>query len=355
MKKRFVFAATALFTVGALAMLTGCGGKTGEISGKYKEATPEEVAAACEKYQFDRAFGNVEKDDWTFNLQAEGEMKSKFDIAMNMKMDGGMTTSMTCKLSGSESFDYLVSLAQGESGVSTYGAGNVKGKSEGAISMSGISISLDYNEEWKVYHDNTAVYVDPVKDSKIFLTKSKIALDEIMDDVEDEIPSLPQAPGFPTQLEKPEEFKAMIDELVANGVKISLDQRKGLKMKFSIGKEMAEKMMAQQGEQEGVQAEIEFKTFEVDLYVSLDENGMFEAAGIVFDINIEMSVATVDVGMAGTIVLEGGYSLKATGSTAKLPAGIATDSSYQPFDMDSLLGGMGGIGGLIGAGSKYPV
>ncbi|MDE5548148.1 MAG: hypothetical protein K2J30_04045, partial [Clostridia bacterium] len=119
--------------------------------------------------------------------------------------------------------------------------------------------------------------------------------------------------------------------------------------------DMAETIMAQEGEQEGMKAEVDFKSFEIDFYLSFNEDGAFEAVGVVFDIDVDMSVAMVDVAMAGTIALEGGYSFKVTNSTAKLPDGIATDSSYVPFDIDSLLGGMGGIGGIIGSGSKYPM
>lgn len=355
MKKKIYVATTALFTVGALAMLAGCGeGKTGQISGKYKEVTAEELASACENYEFDKAFGNVEKDDWAFNLQAEGDMKAKVDLTMSGVMEG-MPMNITCKLDSSESFSYLVSLANSEEDVSAYGAGSAKTKAKGNISMSGLNMEIDSDEEWNVYHDDTAVYIDPVKESEIFATKTKISLDDIMDDAEDEIPDISQTPSFPTELEKPEDFKAMIDELVEKGVKISLDQRDGLKMKFTINKDMAETMLAQQGEQEGVQTEIDFKTFEVDIYVALGADGMFEAAGITFDIDMTASINAGAYSMSGKIALEGGYSLKATSSTATLPDGIATDSSYLPFDIDSLLGGMGGMGGIIGSGSKYPV
>ncbi len=355
MKKRFLFAATALFTVGALA-LTGCGEeKTGEISGKYKEATAEEVATAYEKVDFAKSLGDITAEGWAFNFQAEGETEANVDVTMNM-VYSGMPINVTCQANSSESFDYLVSLANGENGISAFGAGSAKAKVEGAATiMSGLEMSLDADEEWNVYHDDTAVYIDPVKESKIFSTKTKIALDEI-DGEEDEIPDLSQMPNLPTEIEKPADLKAMIDELIESGAKISLDQRKGLKMKFSFDKETATKLIAENEEElAALQANIEFNAFAVDVYVALDEDGLFEAAGIVFDVDVSVSMNSEILTLSGTIVLKGGYSIKASKSTAKLPDGIATDSEYVPFDVESLLGGMGGIGGFIGSGSKYPM
>ncbi|MDE7296638.1 MAG: hypothetical protein K2N84_05170, partial [Clostridia bacterium] len=92
--------------------------------------------------------------------------------------------------------------------------------------------------------------------------------------------------------------------------------------------------------------------FEVDVYVALDEDGLFEAAGIVFDVDMSVSMKLEEMTISGTVAFKGGYSMKATSSTAKLPEGIATDSEYLPFDIESMLGGMGGI---IGSGSKYPM
>ncbi|MDE7296335.1 MAG: hypothetical protein K2N84_03625, partial [Clostridia bacterium] len=191
MKKRFLFAATALFTVGAL-VFAGCGKeKTGIISGKYKEATTEEVASACENVDFAKSLGDITAEDWAFNFQAEGNVQANVNLTMGMKY-GGMPMTVTCQAESSESFDYLVSLANGEDGISAYGAGSAKAKVEGEVTMSNVSMSLDADEEWKVYHDDTTVYIDPVKESQIFSTKTKIALDEIADDSDDEIPELPQ-------------------------------------------------------------------------------------------------------------------------------------------------------------------
>lgn len=355
MKKKFLLAATALFTVGALA-LAGCGEQTtGEISGKYKEATAEEVATAYEKVDFAKSLGDITADDWSFNFQAEGETTANVDLSMSF-LYGGLPMSVTCQAQSTESFSYLVSLANGEDGISAYGAGSAKAKVEGAATMSGLNMSLDADEEWKIYHDDTAVYIDPVKKSKIFSTKTKISLDDMIDGVEDEIPELPQTPSLPTEPETPEDLKAMIDGLIESGAKISLDQRKGLKMKFSFDKETATKLIAENGDAlAALQANIELNTFALDIYVALDDDGLFEAIGIVFDIDASVSMKSEEVTLSGTVAFKGGYSIKASKSTAKLPDGIATDSEYQDFDIDSLLGGMGGIGGFIGSGSKYPV
>lgn len=342
MKKRILFAATALFTVSALAMLTGCGEATGEVKGKYKEATPEEVAAACAKVDFDKAFGDFESADWGMNLQTESETKAKLDVDMNVKAEG-MTTNIKCKLDASENTDYLVSYVKNGDALSAYGAGSFKAKSEGDVTMSSISMSLDYDEEWKLYHDGASIYIDPVKTSKIFLTKSKISLDDVTDS---DIPGFPETPDLPTDIEKPEDIKEGIDALIEKGAKISLDQRNGLKMKFTIGKEAAQQLTAQLEGQKDFSVQFEYRTFEVDVYLSFDEDGMFEAAGVVFDIDMSVSFATTEFALGGSLVLEGGYSVKATDSAAKLPAGIANDTEYVPFDPEALLGG------LIGAGSS---
>lgn len=362
MKKRVLFAATALLTVGALAMLTGCGEKTGEISGKYKEATTDEVAAACDKIDFEKSLGDVTADGWGFNFQAEGKTTSKIDLDMNVK-ESGQVMNFTYKLEGSDSFNYFVSLSSTEDGITSVGAGNSKTKSEGAVAMSGLSFSLDADEEWNLYHDGDTLFVEPLKESKIFSSKSKISIGDIMDEIGGSLPEIPDVsdPDFPELPELPEtpeipdvsvtDLKTAIDELTAMGVKVSLDQRDGLKMKFSIGKETAEKLLAQAGEEEGVEINVEYKTFEIDVYVAFDENGMFEAAGIVFDIDISLQIASSEVAVGGRVIYEGGYSVKVTDKQAQLPDGISTDKSFKPLDMNDILGP---IMGGIGAGSPAP-
>lgn len=362
MKKRVILTATALFTVGALAMLTGCGEETGEISGKYKEATADEVAAACDKIDFEKSLGDVTADGWGFSFQTEGKTTSKIDLEMNVK-ESGQVMNFTYKLEGSDSFDYLVSLSSTENGFHSVGAGNSKTKSEGAVAMSGLSFSLDADEEWNLYHDGGMLFIDPLKESKLFSSKSKISIGDIMDEIGGGLPEIPDVsdPEFPELPEIPEtpetpdvsipDLKTAIDELVAMGVKVSLDQRDGLKMKFSVGKETAEKLLAQAGEEEGVEINVEYKTFGIDVYIAFDENGMFEAAGIVFDVDISMQIASSEVAVGGRVISEGGYSLKVTDKQAQLPEGISTDNSYKPMDLNSILGPiMGGIGG----GSSAP-
>jgi len=109
MKKKIVV--TIVAAVLALGALTGCGGKTGEISGKYKEATAEEVAAACEEVRLDDCFGNVEEVGWTYNLQAEEEASAKIDLSVKANMGNGIVSNVAFKWDAESSAEYLVSLA----------------------------------------------------------------------------------------------------------------------------------------------------------------------------------------------------------------------------------------------------
>lgn len=356
MKKKSLFVAGALFTVGALAMLTGCGGKTGEISGKYKEATAEEVAAACEEVRFDDSFGNVEEVGWTYNLQAEEEASAKIDLSVKADMGNGIVSNVAFKWDAESSAEYLVSLAMEENGLTSAGAGKQKLKTEGGITTSGITFNMDYDEELAIYHDMESLYISPVKTSSFFAGNTKLNLEDVVEDTIGGIggvpgmPEIPSDPQFPAVPEKPDEFKAMLEELTANGVKISMDQRKGLKLKFTLDKQTAEKLIAEAEGEEGIAAEIAFNSFAVDFYVAFDKDGMFEGTGIVYDVDMSLQTVTEMGAVSGTVVLKGGCSLKATDKQARLPEGIATDDSYKPFDAEEMLKKIFGFG----AGAPAP-
>lgn len=336
MKKRFVVAAAALLTVGAIGMLAGCGDQVGEIDGKYKEVTSEEFAAACDKVDIDNAFSAATEAGKGMNFQAEEEMSGKFDFTMSVNQNG-MTANMVYKMETSEESKYLVSLGMTDSGFDAKGAGNTKAKVEGTMNMSGLEMEINYDEEWNLYNNSNYIFIDAVKESQLLTqSKSKISLEEIVDEVMDGIG------GEIPEGEEPADLKTAVDELVEKGVKLSLDQREGLKMKLTVDKETAEGLVANQTE-----AQISFDTFKIDIYLAFAEDGSFTAAGVVYDIDMSLSVTEQGVNMSGTIVLKGGTSVKTTDSVAQLPEGIETDAAYTLVSLDSLIGGgMGGIGGL---------
>lgn len=313
MKKKFAAFAASAVAVSMLAF-AGCGATAdngaGTIPGNYKEKSPEELATIVNDIDADKIFG----DSTSLNLGVKTDLSASMDLA------GMSSTSFSIGL------DYKMSAS--EAGINGQGSINFK-SSETSGEQS------ESNEfSGTVYHGGDFVYAASGEE-KIKINMSEL-IAAFMPGGNDEIIT-------PTSFYEAQDAVSVAEVLAIMqqfGVKITVDDSKGVKFKMSITEETIWKIAETEGGDNADQIAqlkelVTFNKFKFDLYFALDENGAFSAASFVTDID-----ATMNLGGAGSapmaaaeapalsIKVKGYAEIYTHNDTVTVPDTVTGDASY---------------------------
>ncbi len=312
MKKKFAAFAASAVAVSMLAF-AGCGATAdngaGTIPGNYKEKSPEELATIVNDIDTDKIFG----DSTALNLGVKTDLSASMDLA------GMSSTSFSLGL------DYKMSVS--ETGIGGQGSVNMKNSQ----TSGGQSTNSEF--EGTVYHGGDFVYAASGED------KIKINMSELI---------AAFAPGGNDEIITPTSFYEAQDavsvaEVLALmqqfGVKITVDDSKGVKFKMSVTEDTIWKIAGTEGgdiadQIAQLKESITFNKFKFDLYFALDENGAFSAASFVTDIDVSMPMPAGGSPMAEaaapalSIKVKGYAEIYMHNDAVTVPDTVTGDASY---------------------------
>lgn len=318
---------TALLIAFSLCSLTACSDnntENGVIEGNYAETTTEELNATLSEINTDNIFGDATAADYKFGLELSAALETKADLGSN----GNSSASLSA--------GYKI-LTDGD-GVK--GAGNV------SLSYKSVAEGLQTEGNYSVtaYNDATNLYigVDLGEDSDGNFN-AKLNYFEIIEYIMsiDYIPAMPF--GFfatdasqDTATDQPQEIISALNEM---GISLYLDDTDGVKIKLSASEQTFWSILSASGEVPSEMIEVlgeavTINSFKLDYYFALDNAGVFNAASVVTDVNIQIDtgkLSGLDIAETDTLSFEAnGYVKIAANPDAspEIPEGIENDVNY---------------------------
>lgn len=309
MKKVISALAVSAVAVSMLAF-TGCGEKTdeGAIKGNYQEKTPEQLTAIINNIDAEKIF-----DSNAVNMGVRANFSGTTDTA------DFSSSSFTVGL------DFKVSAS--ESGLG--GQGSVSLKS--SQTSGGHTVSSEFSGT--AYTNTEFVYAASGDD------KIKINLVELIDALQPNVEEKP-LPSFYAASDAISiaDMLAMAQQF---GIKITVDDSKGVKFKLSATEEtvwkIAEFVMAEGGETsvsiEQLKQLITFNAFKFDLYFALDADGKFNAASIVTNVDVSMPMPENGADVAApvptlSVKIKGSLEIFTHNDTVTVPDTVTGDATY---------------------------
>lgn len=347
MKKanKVILGVAALVTAFSVCSLTACGNntETGAIAGNYQEATSEDMTTALSKIESDKMAGDPTATDYKFGLEVASELKANIDLgakgSFNMQYNEGykcLTTKDTVTGAGSSSMKLDMTTTENNQPKTT-----------------------KYDASLNLYNDAEYMYLDATADNHNedttddLAAKYKFNYTELVEYIAslggitgmpdmpaalaDAAPTTPETPSLPA--EGGVDVLAMLNTL---GVKSYVDNKDGVKLKFSVTEDTVWNILALSGEVEAsaivvLKQAVTFNSFKLDAYFAIDNAGLFSAASVVMDIDAkyDMSALLPDTAKAEaagevyTMKLSGYFKVSAyTGEAPVLPELIAHDVKY---------------------------
>jgi len=375
--KKIIALAASVVLAGSMFAFAGC--KDDEdstidttIPGDYQEVSKEDASAALEKLDPEKMLPDISTDATAklgFELGSDMTINANIPVTASMS---GQSAQGKITMSASEEVKY--NLVVSDKGESYTGAGYANANLSANTSMMGESQDMNASAKIKLYNDTQKIYasLDELKtpgekggsqDSELAGTKYKFDINELIE----LIMSTPAEPDDPSLDPNPAalyaesedsatenigfaEYIGMLEDLK---VKVSLDQKSGLKVKLSATKESYDAILAylESNMSEDpkvaetiatVKDSVTVNKFNVDIYLSFAESGLFEKAAIDMDIDVKVKGTLLtqfigsDEATAGmkleygdsTFAVKGGLYLGTYDGTVTLPDGIATDVTY---------------------------
>ncbi len=325
--KKAGIAVAGFLLAGTLFACTACGegganANTGKVEGDFsEEATAEQLSAAIAKIDTENAFGDMTADDWKLGVQISA------DLSMGVKAtvsDGKQSaTSETSTVIGGK-FDFSV-----DKQMNLLAAGNLK------LTATQKANGQSEKEEssFKAYLDSDFAYAEANANGET--QKVKVSVSELMEAIKGMIPvSSDETEG---DIVEEEEFDiaAILGGLAEVGGKIYLDESEGLKIKIGFDETFIRSAMEEIPEYAEMAEYLQFDSCVLDFYAVFDRDGKF--GQISFNANVAAKMELTPL-MKTEVSIKGGAVVKAGDVNVTLPAGIASDDSYQLIPIGSIIG-----------------
>lgn len=350
MKKIFAsLAATAM----ALTMcaFVGCGGDDdkkdnndkdnnvgtvnpdGSISGDYQDVKPEDLATIIAGINPEKLFGD------------------KINLGLLVDLKGSVDQGVYGSVSGSLNVDYK--LAASVAGIAGHGTASLKADYDIKDTDEPVKDSINLTGE--VWHDLEYVYA--VADGKApFLEddedyKAKIDIIQVLGamygegyeqfampysaapEAEDSITVGPSVEDIAEMLEMAEEYGVTVKADTSNGVALQISASKDTV--WAIVEEIVSDELTSSQFTE-IKKAVTVNKFQLDLYLSLDKNGAFQAASVVVDVDVKLDVAKINAVIGGdtenvpviTIKLNGSVKVSTHNEKISIPSSVKNDTYY---------------------------
>ncbi len=345
-KKAFM-GITALVIAFSACAFTACDSepKDGSIKGNYHVATEDEIVQTLSAVDEEKLFGDTTAENYKFGL----DVVTDLGMDMNANATAEQTVSMNLNLTSG----YKLLISGTEENPSLKGAGNLNFNYAMAMSTPGMTANQTADLKVDTYQDNAMEYTtvsiksQPIGEAAIDKTeKLKIDVDAVMAAIAPSIPSVPTTPETPTtpsdgtiNQETQEGLAEAVKELAQAGATVSLDTKNGIKLKVSFNEDMIMSSIAEEDPETSAQiAEaLTFNKCGLDIYLSIDKAGVFNAASVVMDIDLSIDPSKIPTTQADVDTTTGSMTFKMKGKVViktspdvkvELPANLATDETY---------------------------
>lgn len=322
--KKFIAAAcgTLLLSAFALTVCAGCnrgdGEPEGEIKGSYVEITGNELTEKLNKITPEKLFGDTSQKDWKFGF----EFTSDIEIEADIEAAKGEESEQFIILDLEEKSTLKTMLAATEDQAALDGLSiklqnnnKLKGKL-GKSDKLGIEEDIDFDYSINAHADDGYLYFQIPDMSDLPLPfeiadgKFKMPIEYVLSGVANLLPS--------TMERAAEDNPAKVDDLLKDyNLKAYADENDGLKIKISADEQslyaVLEKIAGITAE--SVQDFATFNSFAIDLYFEAAQDGKFERAGLVADIDCTLNTKAGDLGegspaLNGPVKIEVDIALK---------------------------------------------
>ena len=334
MKKVFAALASCAVAVSMFAF-AGCGDKTntgnGEIPGDYTEKTPEQMEDIVKDLDFDKIFS----EDIT-------------GMGLKVNLSGSFAMGEMMSGNGSVAVDYK--LLADENGMAGVGSATVNGVYKNNMASTPQELAVDASAS--VYNDSQYVYAatqGTAMDKDLNDMKVKLNMQELAGAFGG-LDGIGGLFGYSTFAAEDSEGGLDVAALLAMateyGVKVTVDNKDGIKFKLSASEETVWKLVRMYINEDVTDEEfaevkeaVTFNKFQLDVYFALDANGVFSKASMVVDGDVKVAGSflfgdMMDADDEGveipdlTITLKGSVEIYAHNDAVTLPEGLATDETY---------------------------
>lgn len=322
--KKFIAAIAGTLLLGAFA-LSACGGDKpeGEIEGKYVEVTSAELTEKLNKITPEKLFGDTSSEDWSFGF----EFTSDIEVKTDLKTKQGETDEQLIKLNVEEESTFKATLSRPEGQtdggpcLKAQNSNKLKGKI-GKSDILGIEEDIDFDYTVSLHADGEYLYFQLPDMSDLPLPfeiaegKFKVPVEYVFSAVANILPNTVSRTG-----------EAVSGLLTEYNLKAYVDESDGLKIKISADEQS---LYAALDKVAGIPAETvkgfaAFNTFAIDLYFETAEDGKFERAGFVADIDGTLTAEAGELGegapaLNGTVKFEADVALKKFSGEIVIPS-----------------------------------
>lgn len=328
MKKLIAVAAGALLC-GAFA-LSACGGKNpeGQIEGKYVEVTGAALTEKLKDVTAEKLFGDASSKNWEFGF----EFTSALDLETDVNTADADKTERLLKLDLEEKSNLKTVLTSTEAQTKLGGlslkaqnTNTLKGKLWKSDRL-GIAEDKEFEYSINLHADDEYLYFQ-IPDVSDLPLPFEVAAGKFKTPIEYVFSAV--AGALPNSLAKAAEGdgSAAADLLEEYNLKAYVDESDGLKIKISATEQSLYSALEKFANlpEERAKSFATFNSFAVDLYFETAENGKFERAGIVADINGSLNVAAGALAdglpaLNGTVNFKADMALKRFSGKINLPA-----------------------------------
>lgn len=324
--KKFIAAVTGTLLLGTFTIAACTGGNPGsgdgepegEIKGSYVEITANELSEKLNGMTPEKLFGDTSSKDWKFGFEFTADVGVNADV----KTAQGEQTEQFIKLDLKEESTLKAMFAASEEqtaldGLTMKMQNNNKlsgklGKSE----ILGIDEEIEFDYSINLHADDEYLYfqIPDMSDLPlpvdIAVGKFKVPLEYVLPGVVNLLPNtmMQAADG---------DSEATNDLLEDYNIKAYADESDGLKIKISATEQS---LYAVLEEFTGISAEkaqnfATFNNFAIDLYFETAQDGKFERAGIVADIDCTLIAKAGDLGedapaLSGPVKIKADLTIK---------------------------------------------
>lgn len=357
MKKtnKIIMGVTALAMAFSACAFTACNSQPndGSIKGNYQEATAEQVNTALSTVNQEQLFGDTSAEDYKFGI----ELTSSFNALVSSE-SGSSSIGLSA--------DYKMLVNGSDSAFSYKGEGNLSMKAEntpteGTKSTNEMALNL-WQDDVMTYAKMTMASSEDEEGKEPTPTTIKFDVSQLVSSLipsggsDVTIPTLPEGVELPGSITTPDvsslDLVTAVKALNDMGATVAMDTTRGIKLKISITEDVILNLMADMmgSTVEQASSKVAFTKCNLDFYLSIDKDGLFEATSIVADIEASSAQSTTATA-ASTVKLEGYMSLKVNSNvTPEIPETLKTDKAYMDITsyLPIIIEGMIGNGSLLG-------
>ena len=312
MMKKLLALGCAAVLLGGTAAFAASGGDSAVIKGNYTKPSAEELNAAIDAIDEEKLFGDTSAEDYSFGISVRGDLSvevTSSEGSVNMEGDA----------------EYAFSAAKdGMAGA---------GKASLSMQANGAQLPSDISMETQLYNDDAYLYMQATLSEggteasiggKLSYEKLYALAEELAGDLSAAVLT-ESAP--PTTLPAPQapDLAEAIAQLEAAGVEVGLDAADGVKLRFTAGDAY---FAALEAEAETAGTPIEFSDKTLEIYLYINEEGLFEQFSAVVDIAFDVK----DEENPGSVAMRANFVLKQENVKPQLPSDLGDENKYPSLD-----------------------